>query len=245
MVIAAEAESRIRREPSAMAENRTSPSTSKSGGSNSRLHNFSLPSLGWRNQRLLRCVNLSSGSTAEVIEPAMRRSLSPSLDETRQSAPSPLRKPLRIRGQKRRIHGEEDEESTPAAAVSLRPWNLRTRRPPCNAPGEIGQNSNPSSPRSPSPSLISSPLNQEKIINPVRMLRSRSKGFEKAERRKFSIPLSKVEIEEDFVVMKGTKPLRRPKKRARYLQRQLDALFPGSLLTEVSPDLYKIEVKRS
>lgn len=227
-----------------MAEKRTSLSTSRRAGAHSRLHNFSLPSLSWGNQKLLRCINLFNGSTSEELEPAMRRSSSPSLDETRQAAPSPLRTPLRIRGQKRRIDGEEAEESTPAVAASLKPWNLRTRRSACNAPVEIGLNSNPSSSSSPSPSLFPSPLKQEKNINPVRMLRSRSEGSEKGERRKFSIPLSKVEIEEDFIVMKGTKPPRRPKKRARYLQRQLDALFPGSFLYEVTPDLYKIDEKR-
>lgn len=245
MVIVADDGSRIQREPSGMAEKHASLSSSRRTGSHSRLHNFCLPSLSWGNQKLLRCVNLSSGSTDGVLEPAMRRSLSASLDETRQEAPSPLRTPLRIRRQKRRIYGDEAEESAPALSTSLRPWNLRTRRAACNAPAEIGLNSNLPSSSSPSPSSLPSPLKQEKIINPVRMRRSRLEGFEKGERRKFSIPLSKMEIEEDFAVMKGTKPLRRPKKRARYLQRQLDVLFPGSFLSEVTPDLYKIEEKKS
>lgn len=64
---------------------------------------------------------------------------------------------------------------------------------------------------------------------------------EKSGRRKFSIALSREEIEEDFLMTKGAKPPRRPKKRAKYVQRQLDALFPGILLAEVTADLYKTE----
>ncbi|KAI0491623.1 hypothetical protein KFK09_025883 [Dendrobium nobile] len=240
MVIAAEDGAGIRREPSRMVEKRTSQPTSRKADSHSRLHNFSLPSLSWGNQKLLRCVNLSNGSTSEELELAARRSSSPSSDERRQAVQSRLRTPLRIRGQKRKIDGEEAEESAPAVATSVIPWNLRTRKAACNAQAEIGLNLNPSSSLSPSPSCFPSPLKQDKLLNPVRVLRSRLEGFEKGERRKFSISLSKVEIEEDFIAMKGTKLPRRPKKRARHLQRQLEALFPGSFLSEVTPDLYKI-----
>lgn len=63
---------------------------------------------------------------------------------------------------------------------------------------------------------------------------------EKRERAKFSVPLSKRDIEEDFYAMVGHRPPRRPKKRARIVQKQLDTLFPGLWLTEVIPDMYKV-----
>ncbi|KAL6529219.1 hypothetical protein OROGR_014842 [Orobanche gracilis] len=63
---------------------------------------------------------------------------------------------------------------------------------------------------------------------------------EKRERPKFSVPLSKTEIENDFFGMVGRRPARRPKKRARIVQRQLDALFPGLWLKEVTHDMYKV-----
>ncbi|KAH6802093.1 hypothetical protein C2S51_033539 [Perilla frutescens var. frutescens] len=63
---------------------------------------------------------------------------------------------------------------------------------------------------------------------------------EKRERAKFSVPLSKRDIEEDFYAMVGHRPPRRPKKRARIVQKQLDTLFPGLWLTEVTPDMYKV-----
>ncbi|PKA64656.1 hypothetical protein AXF42_Ash007403 [Apostasia shenzhenica] len=230
MVIAAEEDAGRRRESASPVEKRTAMLALRRAASQSRLHNFSFPSLSWGNQRLLRCVNVSGGSAVDELESDQRRNTSSSPD------PAP---PPRIRGQKR---GSEDEveESTPAGEAASRPWNLRTRRAACNAPGEIGPNRNPSSSSSPSLSPSPSPIQPEKI-NTARMLRSRLDGFEKGDRRKFSVALSRVEIEEDFLAIKGAKPARRPKKRAKYLQRQLDALFPGSWLSEVTPDLYKIE----
>ncbi|XVF31816.1 hypothetical protein REPUB_Repub17cG0026100 [Reevesia pubescens] len=52
--------------------------------------------------------------------------------------------------------------------------------------------------------------------------------------------LSKKEIEEDFMLMAGHRPLRRPKKQTHYVQKQLDSLFPGLWLTEVTVDIYKV-----
>ncbi|KAG6398921.1 hypothetical protein SASPL_140393 [Salvia splendens] len=65
-------------------------------------------------------------------------------------------------------------------------------------------------------------------------------GGKKREREKFSVALSKREIEEDFYAMVGHRPPRRPKKRARIVQKQMDTLFPGLWLTEVTPDMYKV-----
>ncbi|OMO63500.1 hypothetical protein COLO4_32388 [Corchorus olitorius] len=40
--------------------------------------------------------------------------------------------------------------------------------------------------------------------------------------------------------MAGHRPPRRPKKRSRHVQKQLDSLFPGLWLTEVTADFYKV-----
>ncbi|KAG8362647.1 hypothetical protein BUALT_BualtUnG0054900 [Buddleja alternifolia] len=57
----------------------------------------------------------------------------------------------------------------------------------------------------------------------------------------FAVALSKREIEEDFMAMVGHRPARRPKKRAKFVQKQLDTLFPGLWLTEVTSDMYKVD----
>ncbi|CAH9139890.1 unnamed protein product [Cuscuta epithymum] len=62
----------------------------------------------------------------------------------------------------------------------------------------------------------------------------------KRERAKFSVSLTRREIEEDSVSMIGRKPNRRPKKRAKYIQKNLDSLFPGLWLTEINADMYKV-----
>lgn len=67
----------------------------------------------------------------------------------------------------------------------------------------------------------------------------------KRERCEFSVALRKEEIEDDFLKMKGMKPPRRPKKRAKYIQRQLDSVFPGLGLSEITPELYKIDIEKT
>ncbi|MFS8021892.1 hypothetical protein Hanom_Chr16g01432811 [Helianthus anomalus] len=66
----------------------------------------------------------------------------------------------------------------------------------------------------------------------------------KEERPKFSIALSRKEIEEDFIAMTGKKPPRKPNKPPRSVQMKLDALTPGLWLSEVNPDRYKVDENR-
>lgn len=108
---------------------------------------------------------------------------------------------------------EEEAESSPA-----RPWNLRTRRA---NPNRISSNPNPSQNLNRSSSLSPSPTPILEADKANSAKRERSEG-EKAERCKFAVALTREEIEQDFLNMKGSKPPRRPKKRAKYIQRQLD-----------------------
>ncbi|KAG0480668.1 hypothetical protein HPP92_011206 [Vanilla planifolia] len=73
-----------------------------------------------------------------------------------------------------------------------------------------------------------------------RMARLMSEEVEKKEQRKFSISLSREEIEEDIFALTGSRPRRRPKKRARIVQRQLDAIFPGQWLSDITPESYSV-----
>lgn len=69
---------------------------------------------------------------------------------------------------------------------------------------------------------------------------SSSVGEKKEKKQKFSVSLSREEIEEDFLIMTGSKPLRKPKKRTKTVQKQLDSVFPGLWLSSVTPDCYKV-----
>ncbi|WVZ23963.1 hypothetical protein V8G54_002507 [Vigna mungo] len=46
------------------------------------------------------------------------------------------------------------------------------------------------------------------------------------EKTKFSVSLTKEEVEHDFCALLGTKPPRRPKKRPRIVQKNLDVIIP-------------------
>ncbi|KAL8168102.1 hypothetical protein V2J09_009601 [Rumex salicifolius] len=119
-----------------------------------------------------------------------------------------------------------------AATEDPRPWNLRTRRAACQEPIANGGGDDVR-PR------FSPPL--------VKLARGRSdwdggifRG-EKREREKFSVSLSRQEIEEDFMELIRRRPARKPKKRPKYVQKQLDTLFPGLWLSEITADMYKVD----
>ncbi|KAK1416132.1 hypothetical protein QVD17_31920 [Tagetes erecta] len=59
-------------------------------------------------------------------------------------------------------------------------------------------------------------------------------------RPKFSVPLSRREMEKDFEDMGERRLPRKPKKRPKIIQNQLDTLFPGLWLTEIHADLYRV-----
>ncbi|TVU35475.1 hypothetical protein EJB05_17366 [Eragrostis curvula] len=104
-----------------------------------------------------------------------------------------------------------------------RPWNLRTRRAATAAPQRPAG---------------SDEADEEAAVErvPVPTVESKKRGF--------SIVLSKHEIAEDFAAIRGTRPPRRPKKRPRAVQRQVDLLYPGLCLADLTPGSYKIEEVR-
>ncbi|XP_022994039.1 uncharacterized protein LOC111489849 [Cucurbita maxima] len=146
------------------------------------------------------------------------------------------------------VTGEEAEEKndsagmeeTPAAvALSMaetRPWNLRTRRAACKAPNVDGGGSK-NLKLDEKKSNSNSPLRSDGDVKSPRL----KIGTEKKKKKvKLVVPLSKREIDEDFMEMVGLRPPRRPKKRTRIVQKQLDTLFPGLWLSEITADLYKV-----
>lgn len=85
-----------------------------------------------------------------------------------------------------------------AAAAAARPWNLRTRRAACNEPGD------------------------EEEEEPTRI--TAVKRDSSSQKLKFSVSLLREEIEDDFTAFVGRKPPRRPKKRPRTVQKQLNVI---------------------
>ncbi|XP_024023244.1 uncharacterized protein LOC21398538 isoform X2 [Morus notabilis] len=129
------------------------------------------------------------------------------------------------------------EKSSPASVAVVveeaRPWNLRTRRAACKAPAK--------GLRIEDRKAVASPLRTEgNNGNGARSPRLVRGIPPEKERVNFSVALEKKEIEEDFMELLGHRPPRRPKKRPRIVQKQLDTLFPGLLLREVTAETYKV-----
>ncbi|XP_073147331.1 uncharacterized protein [Henckelia pumila] len=132
-----------------------------------------------------------------------------------------------------------------------RPWSLRTRRAACKTTPlnglSSGRNGCGGFTRSDcgggkgltTVDATSRPISGSSPVSADKSPSLRS-GGEKKDREKFSVALSKRAIEEDFLTMVNHRPPRRPKKRAKFIQKQLDTLFPGLWLTEVTADMYKV-----
>ncbi|XAR54175.1 hypothetical protein NMG60_11029197 [Bertholletia excelsa] len=111
-------------------------------------------------------------------------------------------------------------------------WNLRPRKPmhkSLNVNGELAK--------------AGGEFMQD---NKVKLLqatpnRLEAEAEEKQEKkRKFSMELSRQEIEEDILKMNRSKPARRPKKRSKTVQKHLDNCFPGLWLASITPDCYSV-----
>ncbi|KAL4586637.1 hypothetical protein LXL04_011278 [Taraxacum kok-saghyz] len=132
--------------------------------------------------------------------------------------------------------------ATTSTSPAERPWNLRTRRAACKAPSPSnGVNGNGDISK-PNESPVRNECNKSPRSRPtggVAMATVTTSG-EKRDRPKFSIALSRRELEDDFTAMAGRRLPRKPKKRPRIIQRQLDTLFPGLWLSEITADLYRV-----
>lgn len=72
------------------------------------------------------------------------------------------------------------------------------------------------------------------------MVESRGNNGDKKEKNKFWVTLSREEIEEDIFIMTGSRPARRPRKRPKNVQKQLDNVFPGLWLVGLTVDAYRV-----
>ncbi|KAK7380055.1 hypothetical protein VNO78_32410 [Psophocarpus tetragonolobus] len=132
-----------------------------------------------------------------------------------------------VRVPNKRRNEDREEGGGGVGNNAMMPWNLRTRRAACKAPLQ-----NEEEQRFLDFGLgCSSPAvkDKKKVV-----LTSAN------QRVKFSVSLSKEEVEQDFWALLGARPPRRPKKRPRIVQRHLNTLFPGLWLAEVTAESYKV-----
>lgn len=130
---------------------------------------------------------------------------------------------LRVAADRMKVSILEEKEKELEDSNSTRPWNLRTRRAACKAPA--AGNGKPASCNS-SESPVAPPAKSSRLRGLAAAAAATSKQSvekeDKIERPRFSISLTREEIESDFLKMTGMKPPRRPKKRPKAIQRQLD-----------------------
>nr|CAB3472343.1 unnamed protein product [Digitaria exilis] len=178
----------------------------------------SFPSLKtWGSHRALRCAHINRAGPGDAIATATaaaRRSPE-KLDVDGEKAPRHLNEAEAGSSDAADADHVAAEEAPEPVAAASQPWKLRTRRrakPP--APS-----ARPSSPPERRPS------------------RARA---EVLDRPRFSATLTSEEIEEDIYAFTGARPRRRPKRRPRAVQKQLDMLFPGSWLSEITAETYRV-----
>ncbi|XP_076912040.1 uncharacterized protein LOC143570221 isoform X2 [Bidens hawaiensis] len=155
------------------------------------------------------------------------------------------------------LRGKFSGESPPSPAATTvmtsasppeKPWNLRTRRAACKVNNNINNNNNnivngncDDRKESFSPARIECNNNNNKIVGGGDGGGGGGGGGDViAGKAKFSVSLTRRELEEDFTAMTGRRLPRKPKKRPRYIQKQLDTLFPGLWLSEITVDLYRV-----
>ncbi|XP_010415454.1 PREDICTED: uncharacterized protein LOC104701455 isoform X2 [Camelina sativa] len=109
----------------------------------------------------------------------------------------------------------------PGETVEVRPWNLRKRRAACKAPV---------------PRVDSNQYKGLGVEENKRVVKDSVSGV----KMRFEDTLSKKEIEDDYMKIFGQRPPRRPKKRSRTVQRQIDLLNPASYITEITEELYNV-----
>ncbi|CAI9113549.1 OLC1v1014167C1 [Oldenlandia corymbosa var. corymbosa] len=241
----------------------------RTGSSSRPLHNFTLPSLNWGNQRQLRCVRTQSSTprnvptlSANVLSQQSRSPITVSRrSPARPVTTNPISPPRADKGKSaitsttsdgcmdevktvsgklykdlvvcidgQKIHFVDEkrkdkvEEPKPAEVR----WNLRNR-------GGMGKTTNESG-----KTVWPMWMNDRGYKSLLASDKGETNGGREPRRNKFSVQLSKADIEEDFLVMTGAKPPRKPKKRSKPIQKQIDALFPGAWLSEVSAERYKV-----
>ncbi|GJV15576.1 DUF1639 family protein [Tanacetum coccineum] len=126
-----------------------------------------------------------------------------------------------------------DVDVAAAVEVELKPWKLRPRKSVTNGNGEVNGNGEGGGERS-----------SGRLLRTVEVVAAEAVAEEEDReammKRRLWISLSKDEIEHDILMFTGAKPVRRPKKRNKIAQKNLDNVFPGLYLVGMSADSYRV-----
>eukprot|EP00262_Sarcandra_glabra_P010967 TRINITY_DN26674_c0_g1_i1.p1 TRINITY_DN26674_c0_g1~~TRINITY_DN26674_c0_g1_i1.p1 ORF type:complete len:210 (-),score=21.64 TRINITY_DN26674_c0_g1_i1:169-798(-) len=162
----------------------------------------------------------------------------------------------RLRCMKIQMRGDTSIEKTAAVRVGRRVVRAdkESSLPPPPSPNRILRNSETSA-------AMRSQNNGNRTFSPLTKMNgggsassetgqdkkggsSSSSGNEARVWPKLEIGLTNKEKEEDFLAIKGSKLPQRPKKRAKFVQRTLNLVCPGSWLADLSLERYEVREKK-
>lgn len=249
---------------STISESEPSASTVPMGSIKSQpLHNFSLTDLKWSPaQHRLRRQSADSNQRPPLNDFAPR----PAEPDAGISRPRVLNDlpPVSARDAVEAWDKKDKGEPGSAPAAGGRSSKIvlrfRTKEKPSDTPAEVEAEAPVGRGRvSASPAEPEEPITRVWNLRPRKPVTKKSStgqivggamsngvaldGSDRAEAErmaKVSIPLTKEEIEVDFLAFTGSRPARRPKKRAKIIQRDLNRCFPGLWLANITPDSYKV-----
>ncbi|XP_060210122.1 uncharacterized protein LOC132637009 [Lycium barbarum] len=162
--------------------------------------------------------------------------------EGRSSSKILLKIPRNNKTEEIAIHEEQQKENNnesqaQADEEATKTWNLRPRKPIHKS---LNLNSGPFRSSGSAIQESKSQSNHVNVVNKEKENNESNAVTKKEKRLRFSVGLSREEIDEDIYAMTGSKAARRPKKRVKAVQKQLDTLFPGLWLASITPDSYKV-----
>nr|XP_043629396.1 uncharacterized protein LOC122600706 [Erigeron canadensis] len=186
---------------------------------NKPLHNFSLPFLKWgqrihiNHRRRNRSNSPHTDSDSDFNKPHSNQTNEDVLVNTTEN-----NKLLPENG------GGGDVVGT-AVDGDVKPWNLRPRRLVTGSGGDGNG--------------VKSVRGGVGVVA-VTAAATAEEEEDRSKKRRLWISLSKEEIEEDIYAFTGSKPARRPKKRSKIAQKQVDNVSPGLYLVGISSDSYRV-----
>nr|VDC87908.1 unnamed protein product [Brassica rapa] len=194
------------------------------------LHNFTLPDLKWGVQRSLRCMKLQSNGGSTSLDLRLRRQPSPSQFNGGADSRNRRLETGRWRSEEAiEEYGEKIISDLRIEAEKMKASIFRERI----VDFEDEDKKEREREREASP-----PWNLRKRRAACKAPVAESVNCD--EEAKFMSTLTKKEMEDDYMTMMGHRPPRRPKKRLRTLQKQIDLLHPAFYFTQVTEDIYQV-----
>ncbi|KAG2312807.1 hypothetical protein Bca52824_024364 [Brassica carinata] len=199
-------------------------------------HNFTLPDLKWGLQRSLRCMKVQSNGGSISVD---QRRRSPSQLDGGADNQNRRLETERWRSEEGiGEYGEKIISDLRTEAERMKESIFRERVVDYEEEDKKEREREVSPPEAPGVAAEVKPWNLRKRRAACKAPVTESGNCDDG--AKFMSTLTKKEMEDDYMAMMGHRPPRRPKKRLRTLQKQIDLLHPAFYFTEVTEGIYEV-----